>query len=162
MGATHTLALKIDGSVWGWGSNNFGQLGDGTQINRMTPVRTLDLTNVISIAASESTTAGVSQAVKSDGTVWMWSYNTDGQIVYTGNGSGGIGEVFTRPRAIGSWGTYPIVANIEATVGRAHGVSLQSDGMGLSWGQNGAGQGGVGYYNAWYAPSNPRQIVTTF
>ncbi|MDP8218712.1 MAG: RCC1 domain-containing protein [Candidatus Theseobacter exili] len=38
-GSVHTVVLKNDGTVWAWGSNSYGQLGDGTTSNRNTPVR---------------------------------------------------------------------------------------------------------------------------
>jgi uncharacterized repeat protein (TIGR01451 family) len=62
------LALKSDGTVWSWGYNALGQLGDGSTTDRATPVQTVGLTGVTAIAASSS--YGV--AVKSDGTVWVW------------------------------------------------------------------------------------------
>ncbi len=62
------IALKSDGTVWGWGINSSGQLGDGTTMERTRPVQTFGLTGVTAIAASGS--YGV--ALKSDGTVWVW------------------------------------------------------------------------------------------
>ena len=63
-----SLALKSDGTVWGWGSNVFGNLGDGTAINRNIPVQALVLKNVVQIAAGFEH----SVALKSDGAVWVW------------------------------------------------------------------------------------------
>lgn len=79
-GASHTLALKTDGTVWGWGYNGLGQLGDGTNTNRVTPVKIPSLANVTAIAAGGSH----SLALKSDGTVWAWGNNNNGQL---GDGS---------------------------------------------------------------------------
>ena len=79
-GSEHSLALKSDGTVWAWGSDAYGQLGDGTLAPaRPTPVQVLNLTNVIEIGA------GVlhSLAIKSDGSVWAWGNNVDRQL---GNG----------------------------------------------------------------------------
>ena len=67
-GGSHSLALKSDGTVWAWGQNERGQLGDGTTSNRSTPVQVSNLTGVIAIAAGDSQ----SLALKSDGTVWAW------------------------------------------------------------------------------------------
>jgi hypothetical protein len=64
----HTLALTVDGTVWSWGYNSAGQLGDGTSQPRQTPVRVVGLTDVIAIA----TTYNYSLAMKADGTVWAW------------------------------------------------------------------------------------------
>src|SRR2546423_4150183 len=67
-GFDHTLALAEDGTVWAWGTNNFGELGDGTTQRRTGPLQVTGLTDVIAIAA----TWGYSLAMKSDGTVWTW------------------------------------------------------------------------------------------
>jgi alpha-tubulin suppressor-like RCC1 family protein len=75
-GGGHTLALKADGSVWAWGLNCDGQLGDGTSISRTTPVRVSGLTNATGIAAGGSH----SVARTSDGRVWTWGYNGSGQL----------------------------------------------------------------------------------
>jgi hypothetical protein len=75
-GGGHTLALKADGSVWAWGLNSVGQLGDGTTINRTTPVRVSGLTNVTGIAAG----GFHSVARTRDGRVWTWGYNGSGQL----------------------------------------------------------------------------------
>jgi hypothetical protein len=89
-GAQHTLALKSDGTVWAWGNNVNGKLGDGTQIHRYYPVQVLAsganpsnplyLNNINDIA-----TGGYHNlALKSDGTVWAWGWNSNGQL---GNGT---------------------------------------------------------------------------
>jgi len=74
--AGHSLALRADGTVWAWGLNNCGQLGDGTTTNRLTPVKVQGLTDVVAIAAG----ARHSLARRKDGTVWAWGYNAYGQL----------------------------------------------------------------------------------
>jgi alpha-tubulin suppressor-like RCC1 family protein len=64
----HALALKTDGTVWAWGPNTFGQLGDGTTLDRVSPVQVMDLSDVVAIGATGSSSA----AVRRDGTVWAW------------------------------------------------------------------------------------------
>jgi alpha-tubulin suppressor-like RCC1 family protein len=77
-----SLALKGDGTVWAWGINNGGQLGDGTTTSREAPVKVSGLTGVTQIANGENH----SLALKGDGTAWAWGSNADGQL---GNGSYG-------------------------------------------------------------------------
>ena len=64
-GVIHSLALKNDSTVWAWGDNSFGELGDSTNIARLVPIQVQGLTNVIAIAAG----GGFSMALKDDGTV---------------------------------------------------------------------------------------------
>ncbi len=60
----------------GWGYNAYGQLGDGSTTTRVNIVRAGSLTNVVSVASGDLH----SLAVKSDGTVWAWGYNGDGEL----------------------------------------------------------------------------------
>lgn len=88
-GYQFTLALKSDRTVWGWGDNSSGQLGDNStgidnactgiatpMRGRMTPVQAAGLTNVIDVRAG----AYHSLALKNDGKVWAWGDNTDGLL----------------------------------------------------------------------------------
>lgn len=70
-GGRNTLALKIDGTVWSWGENTDGRLGDGTEVDRETPVKVKGLTKIERIAAAYD---GHCLALRSDGTVWSWGY----------------------------------------------------------------------------------------
>ena len=68
-GGWHALALQADGSVWAWGFNDSGQLGDGTAINRSAPVRVLAPgSGAVAVAAA----GNHSLALKADGSVWTW------------------------------------------------------------------------------------------
>ncbi|MCG6533784.1 MAG: Ig-like domain-containing protein [Syntrophales bacterium LBB04] len=89
-GGSSTLALKADGTVWGWGSNFWGQLGNGTygavsgtcpgnpgfsQLNdNIYPVQAQGLTGVTKISIGDP---GWSMGLKADGTVWAWGLNTN-------------------------------------------------------------------------------------
>jgi len=72
----HTMALKNDGTLWAWGYNEYGQIGDKTTINRSTPTRVSNIAGVKSIAAGYAH----SIALKKDGTLWTWGYNYRGQL----------------------------------------------------------------------------------
>ncbi len=123
-GGLHSLALRSDGTVWAWGNNWFGQLGNGTTCfcSVGTPVQVMGLTGVIQVAAG-----GVhSLALRSDGTVWAW-------------GTGGTGSVPLTPvQVTGLTGVTKISA------GDMFSLALRSDGTVWAWGHNQFGQLGNG------------------
>ena len=82
-GQYHSVALKSGGTVWAWGSDEYGQLGDSDAVTPDTsvPVQVINsdssaLAGVIAIAAGQQH----SLAAKSDGTVWAWGRNDYGQL----------------------------------------------------------------------------------
>jgi trimeric autotransporter adhesin len=79
-GDAHTLALKTNGSLWAWGDNGNGQLGDGTLLSRTVPVQIGADTDWVELEAK----GNCSMAMKSGGTLWSWGDNSFGQLV---NGS---------------------------------------------------------------------------
>lgn len=80
-GGGHTVALKLDGTVWAWGSNGLGQLGDGTRTNRRTPVQVVTSSGVpLNGAVAIGGGMNHSAVLKSDGTVWTWGFKSSGQL----------------------------------------------------------------------------------
>ena len=76
-GGSYTVAIKTDGTLWTWGRNNLGQLGINDTGNRTTPVTTFaGGTNWKSVAGGYNHIA----AIKTDGTLWVWGYNSNGQL----------------------------------------------------------------------------------
>ena len=75
-GTLHALALKRDGTVWAWGSNNDGQLGNESKVGSPVPIQIPDLSNAVSIAAG----SGHSLAAFSGGGVSGWGANSQGQL----------------------------------------------------------------------------------
>jgi alpha-tubulin suppressor-like RCC1 family protein len=73
----HSLVVQ-NGSVYAWGSNFLGQLGDGTSTDARNPehIDATDLTNIAAVAAAEYT----SYALSSDGSLWDWGYNANGEL----------------------------------------------------------------------------------
>jgi alpha-tubulin suppressor-like RCC1 family protein len=75
-GVVHVGAIKTDGTLWLWGFNSSGRLGDDTNTNTSSPVQTISAgTNWKQVAASNHTTA-----IKTDGTLWLWGRNDYGQL----------------------------------------------------------------------------------
>jgi Alpha-tubulin suppressor and related RCC1 domain-containing proteins len=127
-GGYHTLALKTDGSLWAWGSNSFGELGDGTQQDRSVPIEIMD--DVIAISAGSSS----SFAIKSDGSLWAWGSNTYGDL---GNGISGEDRYELMP--------IQIAVDVAAiSSGNHHSLALKNDGSLWTWGFNEFGQLGDG------------------
>lgn len=134
-GSAHSMALKTDGTVWAWGLNNYGQLGDGTAVNVGRPVRVdispgVGLTGVVAIAAGNS----LSAAVKSDGTALTWGYN----------GFGGLGDGTTtsrsRPTLVKDGAGNPLSGVVAVAAGFYYTMFLKSDGTVWATGYNNLGQ----------------------
>ena len=76
VGTNHTLALKTSGTLWAWGANDYGQLGDGTNYSSTLPIQVNPETDWISISCGSHH----SMAGKSDGSLWAWGNNDEGQL----------------------------------------------------------------------------------
>ena len=74
VGSRHTMAIRYDGSLWTWGANWAGELGDGTMEERDTPMKVMD--DVVYVAAGTH----YSMAIRSDGSLWTWGWNGAGQL----------------------------------------------------------------------------------
>src|SRR5690349_12371564 len=138
-GANTSLAIKTDGTLWAWGDNFWGQVGDGTFGNQKTvPTKIGTATNWKSIAAGMM----FSLAIKTDGTLWTWGSNTDGQLGHTAS-------PFT-PQQVGTATNWKSVSG-----GAFHTVAVKTDGTLWAWGGNTNGQLGDGTTNS---QSVPKQI----
>ena len=121
-GKWHALALKADGTVWSWGWNRYGQLGNSTFDDSNTPVQVTGLTGIVSIACGKYH----SLAVKSDGTVWAWGYNLNGELGDAGTGRGNHipRQVLGLPHAV------------QVSAGDNTSYALMADGTLWSWGDD--------------------------
>jgi alpha-tubulin suppressor-like RCC1 family protein len=128
-GMKHSLALTKDGTVYSWGENRYGQLGDGTVINRLTPVLVRGITNAIAVAAAYD----FSVALLADGTVTSW-----------GHGSGALGRSGITPDGPNPFpALVPRAAGVTAiSAGGQHVLALTATGQVLAWGDQNAGQVG--------------------
>jgi alpha-tubulin suppressor-like RCC1 family protein len=120
-GASHSLAMKSDGTIWAWGDNSAGELGNGNTTNSSTPVQVAGFSGAVAIAAG----GNLSVAVKSGGTVWAWGNNGSGQL-----GNGTTTNSSTPVQASGLTGETAVGA------GNNYSLGLKSDGTVWAWGSN--------------------------
>jgi alpha-tubulin suppressor-like RCC1 family protein len=145
-GGLHSLMLDSDGTVWTWGENSSGQLGDGTTTDRATPVQVkgpggvevLDDVTAISAGASFSLAIrsdGTDDGNPYDGTVWAWGNNVRGQL--------GDGTTTNRPTPVqvkGDDGVGYLADIASVAAGNYHSLALRNDHLVRAWGFNDSGQ----------------------
>ena len=124
IGATHTAALKTDGTVWTWGSNSYGQLGTGDNINKAMPAKVMDIENAIDISVGSYNTV----VVKDDGTVWSFGYNGYGQL-----GDGTSSSRNTPVQVIKQDGK-PLEKIVKISAGTNKTIALDENGHVWVWG----------------------------
>jgi len=140
---THTIYANRDGTLWAWGRNDDGQLGDGTTTSRSTPVKITGVSNVKSVAAGYDHTV----VLTTDGKVYTWGNNSNGQL---GDGS-------TAGRATPAQVISANISNIQAIdAGYKYTIALRGDGTIWTWGYNNKGQLGNNMKTDGYTP---QQVV---
>lgn len=126
----HSLAIALDGTVWMWGANGAGQLGQADKTNRPTPQQVPGVTAVYGALGYTH-----SLVLHADGSVSAWGDNTDGQL---GDGS-------TETSRMSPVTVTGLPANIVKIIGgSSHSVALTANGDVWMWGSNGYGQHGIG------------------
>ncbi len=147
VGEKHSCAVKSDGSVWCWGHNNEGQLGDGTTTNSLVPV------SVSSLSGAVGVSGGVehSCAATSGGAVWCWGGNDKGQL-----GDGTTIDSLVVVQVVGVGGTGVLGSVVEIDSGLKHNCVRVSGGTVRCWGLNDKGQLGD---NTTTDSSSPVQVV---
>lgn len=129
-GEAHSLGIRADGSLWAWGKNDKGQLGNGNTGDQHVPVQ-IGTDRWINISAGGK----FSVAVRADGTLWAWGENDNGQL---GNGDTDYGAQPT-PAQIGNGQTW-----LSVSAGEKHALALKADGTLWAWGFGLLGQIGNG------------------
>ena len=131
-GSYHSLAVCSDHTLWAWGSNNCGELGQGDSgyfTERLSPVRVGSDSDWVAVSAGDYYSLGL----RLDGTLWAWG----------GNGAGvlGLGDTTGRlvPEQVGSDSDW-----VAVSAGSSHCLGLRSDGTLWAWGSNYCGQLGLG------------------
>jgi alpha-tubulin suppressor-like RCC1 family protein len=129
-GYSHGCARKFDGTVWCWGANDSGQLGDGSTLDHAVPA---PVTALGSSVAEVSVGDVFSCARRLDGTLWCWGSNVAGQL---GNGSFDAALVPTQVASLGS-------AVAEVSAGDLFACARKIDGTLWCWGTGSLGNGAV-------------------
>ena len=142
-GFSQSFAIKVDGSLWAWGNNSAGQLGDGTTTGRKIPVKIME--DVIFVASGCYHTF----AIKTNGSLWAWGQNYDGQL--------GDGTITTYDYDFGE-DEYTVLENndkttpvkimddvIYAAAEQFHSIAIKEDGSLWTWGSNAHYRVGVAF-----------------
>ncbi|OYU80729.1 MAG: hypothetical protein CFE23_08405 [Flavobacterium sp. BFFFF1] len=128
-GWNHAAGIKSDGTLWTWGQNYYGNLGDGTNTDKTVPVQVGSATNWVYVSANYDNTF----AIKSDGTLWAWGQNSFYEL---GDGTNVSQNI---PIQIGTATNWKMV-----TGGFAHTIGVKTNGTLWAWGRNNLGQLGDG------------------
>jgi gliding motility-associated-like protein len=136
-GEMHSLGLKSDGTLWAWGRNDYGQIGDGTTTQKNSPLQIGSDNNWVSILAGWTHTLGL----KSNGTLWVWGENNWGQLGDSTN---------TDRHSPVQMGTDKRFISIAG--GKDHSACLKANGTIWAWGGNSNGQCGDGTTTDRYSP----------
>ena len=162
-GWSNTFAIKTDGTLWAWGRNYFGELGDGTTTDRNTPTRIGTDTNWASVSAGSTHTV----AIKTDGSLWAWGRNRYGQL---GDGTITIYDYYDYENSVYVYidnndksiptriGTDANWASVSA--GDENTIAIKTDGSLWAWGINYTGQLGDGTSGSETGKTTPTRIGT--
>src|SRR5215208_1789067 len=123
--ASTTAEASFPGTLWAWGDNSSGQLGDGTLTQRLAPAAVVGLSGVSALSATHMHNL----ALKGDGTVWAWGNNFAGQL--------GDGTTTNRSTPVPVTGLSGVTA---LSAGALLGLALKADGTVWAWGSNERGQ----------------------
>jgi alpha-tubulin suppressor-like RCC1 family protein len=127
-GQQHTAAIKTDGTLWMWGRNQFGNLGDNTALNKSSPIQTFAFgNNWQTVSCNLNNVNAFTAAIKTDGTLWMWGRNLSGQL-----GDNTITNKSSPIQTIARGTNWSSVA-----CGNAHIAAIKTDGTLWTWGTGG-------------------------
>ena len=147
-GTSFALAVKTDGTIWSWGRGTGGKLGHNNLTTYSSPKQIGALTTWSKVSAGGGT-APQSLALKTNGTLWSWGYNSYGQL--------GLGNItnYSSPKQVGALTTW-------ATVSTGDGFSLATTTSGAlwAWGNNNTGQLGLGNTTNYSSPMQVGALTT--
>jgi len=126
-GYSHSIGLRQNGTVWAWGNNATGRLGDGTTTNTNSPV---SVVGGFSDWCYVSTGFAHSLGVRTNGTAWAWGCNSTGQL-----GNGTTTDTSSPVSVVGGFSDW-----CQLSVGRDHSLGVRANGTAWAWGFNGNGR----------------------
>ncbi len=155
-GKNHTIALDVSGAPYAWGDNTYGQLGDGTIIDKSIPTITLPSTAASTIFGYAAAGGGNHSLIinQDDGIVWAWGRNNKGQL-----GDGTSENNRSIPVAVGLGGGRKFRV-IDA--GDEHSIALDQRSKAWTWGSNASGQLGDGTITDSVYPTLPQNLPVPF
>jgi len=147
------MAISKDGSLWAWGTNVCGQLGDGTMTQRLTPVKIME--GVVSVSAGHSHTL----AIRNDRSLWAWGENFNGML------GDGTASAYSQEAGLtenhNKYEPIKIMDDvISISAGFAHSMAIKSDGSLWAWGTNDSGELGDGTKTHRLSPTKIADDVT--
>ena len=149
-GKGHTVAVASDGNLYAWGSNDHGQLGDGTKTDRHEPIRVEKPQGTPQNFAWIHASAGhmFSMGLGSDGKIYGWGSNTYGQL-----GDGTTNDHYTPAQVVMPENVPTGFTWQQEAAGSLHSLGIGSDGKLYSWGNNLYGFLGDGTTNDRHTPT---------
>ncbi len=142
-GLAHTCAIRATHQVVCWGSNSFGQLGDGTTADRYRPVEVSGLSDAIDISVGDTHSC----AIRSGGQAVCWGSNSAGQL--------GDDSILVRRAPVNVVG---LADAVRITTGGVHSCAIRSGGQAVCWGNNSEGQLGDDSYSNHRAPADVHEL----
>ncbi len=136
VGRGYTVALKSNGTLWAWGKNDYGQLGDGTIVDKYVPT---PIASTLNWQELTHTATNFNFGIKLDGTLWAWGY---GEL---GDGTNNYSNTPIQIGIANNWYSVSVKFN--------HTLAIQTDGTLWAWGDNFYGQLGIGSNEANLIPT---------
>jgi alpha-tubulin suppressor-like RCC1 family protein len=143
VGGYHTLEIKKDGTLYAWGYNRYGQLGDGTTVDKKSPVQIGTNSNWASVSAGEYFSTGLTK----DGSIYIWGCSKYKSL---GDCSEESNHIPVRMGTDSDWAA--------VSAGADHIVALKTDGSLYAWGNNGNGE--LGYETSYATQKTPGRVGT--